>query len=334
MTFLRRPLHRSIFLGVLLVGPVLAQAITPAPPPAAPTEAVQFANGDVALAGSLLLPPGDGPFSGAILIHGSGTSARSNPWTSAYADALVRRGVAVLHPDKRGSGDSGGNWRTASFLDLADDAVAAVQWLRAHPRVDAANVGVIGFSQGGHIVPAAAARSPHVAFAVNVSGSVVPIDEQIRDEVVMMGERAGLTSSELVEVEAVLAAAENYARTGVGWSAYAEALSRARSGRMRGMEVVEGFASTPDDPAWEFLRVIGGFDPMEYWTQLEQPSLFLYGGQDTQLRIPKSIERIGDVLGPLNANTTVMLFNKNGHALYRDDALDFIATWIEVRGAH
>lgn len=49
---------------------------------------------------------------------------------------------------------------------LLTDAVRAVETLRAHPRVDAARVGVTGASQGGGIALAAAALADDVAAAV------------------------------------------------------------------------------------------------------------------------------------------------------------------------
>jgi len=311
---------------LLLASPLKAQQAGPV------TEEVQFSNGDLTLAASLLLPPGNGPFPGVVLVHGSGSSDRSNPWTLAYAEALVERGLAVLHPDKRGAGESGGSWQTASFLDLADDAIAAVNLLQAHPKVDAEQVGVIGFSQGGHIVPAAAARATSIAYVINVSGSTVPIMEQIGDEITKMGEREGLSEEDIATLESVHALGVRYALSGNGWDAYAEALAEAKKGRMGGKEVVEGFPTTEDSPAWGFLRTIGDFDPMVYWKELDVPLLFIYGGRDTQIRVQKSVNRIQDVLGPLELNYTLMLFNNNGHALYRKDALDFIATWIQRKG--
>lgn len=82
-----------------------------------------FANGDVRLAGVVLSAPGGGaPRPGAVIVHGSGTSGRTQAWAADFARGLAERGFAVLLPDKRGSGESGGDWRTASFADLADDA--------------------------------------------------------------------------------------------------------------------------------------------------------------------------------------------------------------------
>jgi len=293
---------------------------------------VTYTNGAVSLAATLELPPGPGPFPGVVIVHGSGTSTRSNPWTAAYAEALVERGVAVLHPDKRGSGASGGRWQEATFLDLADDALAGVEWLRAQPRVDPARVGVIGFSQGGHIVPAAAARSSAVAFVIDVSGSVVPIMEQIGDELRQLGAREGLTPEQLQEIGTIHGLGVHYALTGAGWEDYAAALDALRQSPVGTTEVVNGFPTEPDSPAWNFLRTIGDYDPLPYWREVSVPTLFLYGGRDENVDAFKSAKLIEDTLTQTGVPYSLLFFRNNGHALFRDDAMDFIARWIRDGG--
>lgn len=293
---------------------------------------VTYLSGEIKLAATLLTPKGSGPFPAVVVIHGSGTSTRSNAWTSAYADALVKRGVAVLHPDKRGSGKSAGNWLTASFLDLADDAIAGVELLRKDPRIDKSRIGVIGFSQGGHIAPAAATRSSSVAFVISVSASVVPMMEQIMDEVEMAAERAGLSKQQIDIVNDVNRKAIDAALSGESPQEYLDALAAAKSGPLKGNPVIEKFPTDPDHPSRTFVSSIGNFDPIPYWTKTTVPILFVYGGADTQIRIRKSIDRIDDTLGKAGRNYTLLLFRKNGHGIFREDLLDLMARWISNKG--
>jgi hypothetical protein len=295
-------------------------------------EYVEFANGDIRLAGTLLVPSGSRPFPAAVIVHGSGSSDRSNPWTSAYADALVERGIAVLYPDKRGSGESGGDWRDASFLELAEDAVAAIDVLSANSNVDASRVGLIGFSQGGHIIPVAASRAPSVAFVINVSGSVVPMMEQIGDELRLMAEREGLTKNEVAAIQSIHERAVHFVSTGGGWRAYADGLAEAKTGHLGETEVIKGFPTEPDSPGWTYLRTIGDFDPLPYWRDVDVPALFLYGGRDENVDVYKSADVIEESLTPDGLAYSLLLFRENGHALYREDAMDFIARWIRDGG--
>lgn len=327
---MRPPWPRLLSL-CLLVLPLSLQA-QPAAGNEPTSEEVAYTRGGVSLAATVHIPAGPGPFPALTIVHGSGSSDRSNPWTSAYATALVKRGVAVLHPDKRGSGASGGDWRAATFTDLAGDALAGVEVLRAHPRIDSTRVGVIGFSQGGHIVPLAATWSPDIAFVINVSGSVVPIMEQIGDEILRMGEREGLTEDELEALQALHELAVPYALSGEGWEAYADALAEAKASPMGGSDAVGGFPGAPDSPAWAFLRTIGDFDPLPYWREVEVPVLFLYGGRDENVDVFKSADVIEAELTPTGVAYNLLLFRNNGHALYRDDAMDFIARWVHDGG--
>ncbi len=293
---------------------------------------VTYESQGIPLVATLLLPEGPGPFPAVVLVHGSGSSDRSNPWTRAYAAALVERGIAVLHPDKRGSGASGGDWRQASIPDLAEDARAAVRVLQRHPFVDGQRVGLMGFSQGGDVVPLAATGVAEVAFVIDVSGSVVPLGEQIEDELLRMARRTGLTEQDLAHVRAIHEAALTHARTREGWEEYRAALAAARSAGLGGSEVLEGFPVEQDSWVWSFLAKIVDYDPLPYWRQLEVPALFLFGGNDENVDVAKSVDVIQRVLGSSNLSYGLLLFGKNGHALYREDALDFIARWIRDGG--
>ena len=326
-----RPLWSGCLLLCSLLLPFPVQAQPDAGVESIPEE-VAYTSEGVSLAATVLTPPGPGPFPAVVVVHGSGSSDRSNPWTSAYATALVERGVAVLHPDKRGSGASGGDWREATFADLAGDALAGVDVLRAHPRIDSARVGVIGFSQGGHVVPLAATRSPDVAFVINISGSVVPMTEQIGDEVRLMGEREGLTENELGALQALHERAVRYALSGEGWDAYAAALAEAEDRPMGRSDAVGGFPAAPDSPAWALLGTLGDFDPLPYWREVGVPALFLYGGRDENVDVFKSADLIEEELTPAGLAYSLLLFRNNGHALFRGDAMDFIARWIHDGG--
>jgi len=116
---------------------------------------VRFENTaqNIELAGMLFVPEGEGPFPAAVIIHGSGTSHRDSGWYLTLTQYLQENGVVVLLPDKRGSELSEGDWRTASFEDLATDSVAAVNFLKKQEETTISGIGVVGLSEGGHFAP-------------------------------------------------------------------------------------------------------------------------------------------------------------------------------------
>jgi hypothetical protein len=293
---------------------------------------VEFQSQGLTLAASLLLPAGEGPHPGIVIVHGSGTSPRSNPWTSAYAEAFARRGIAVLYPDKRGSGDSQGDWLQASFEDLARDALAAMERLLQEASVDPERTGLIGFSQGGDIVPIAATLSPKVQFVIDVSGSVVPILEQIGDEIRMGAVAEGVGAPGLEQLAQIHRRGCEYAVHGEGWSSYARELREAAQGPLKGTEALEGFPTDPKAPIWGFLRTVGDFDPLPYWRDVSVPVAFLYGHRDSNVDVAKSVRIIEENLMVAGASRSLLVFANNAHGLFRDDSLDYLARWIEDGG--
>jgi dienelactone hydrolase len=138
-------------------------------------EEVRFRSHGVDIAGTLTLPPGTGPFPGAVYVSGSGETLREE--AQYLGGHLVSRGIAVLAYDKRGVGQSGGGFPGSLATDdaistFADDAAAAARFLAAQPDVEATAIGLFGLSQGGWIIPVAAARAP-VAWALIQGGPTV-----------------------------------------------------------------------------------------------------------------------------------------------------------------
>jgi uncharacterized protein len=95
------------------------------------------------------------------------------------ADAFLSRGFATLCFDKRGVGQSTGQFinivpqnSIAAFEDLASDMAAGVALLRSRPEIDPNRIGLAGVSQAGWIVPLAAQKS-NAAFMLLLVGPTV-----------------------------------------------------------------------------------------------------------------------------------------------------------------
>ncbi len=109
-------------------------------------EQVRFRNGNVTLAGTLLLPPTKGRHPAIIFHEGSGDWTRDDTWFSRPVDLFLKHGIAVLLYDKRGVGGSTGDWHTSSYTDLADDLLAGVRLLKSRRDINPRQIGVRGFS--------------------------------------------------------------------------------------------------------------------------------------------------------------------------------------------
>ena len=147
-------------------------------------EAVTFRNesAQIRLAGTLTLPPGNGPFPAVLLITGSGAQDRDETIAGhkpflVLSDHLTRNGVAVLRVDDRGIGESEFGSIAATSKDLAGDVLAGARYLRGRADVDAKRVGLIGHSEGANIAAMVAADSSEVSFIVMLAGSGLPGDQ-------------------------------------------------------------------------------------------------------------------------------------------------------------
>jgi pimeloyl-ACP methyl ester carboxylesterase len=183
---------------------VLSRPQMPRPPFPYRSEDVKYENkaGGVTLAGTLTLPPGPGPFPAAILITGSGAQDRDETILGhkpflVLADALSRRGIAVLRVDDRGVGGSTGSTADSTSTDFAGDALAGVAFLKGRKGIDPRRIGLVGHSEGGIIAPIAASRSADVAFIVLMAGTGLPGAEILKAQGLLIWKAEGLSDSEL-----------------------------------------------------------------------------------------------------------------------------------------
>lgn len=141
-------------------------------------EEVSVLNKDanITLAGTFTYPEQGNNFPGVVLITGSGPQDRDESLLGhkpflVLSDYLTRHGIAVLRCDDRGIGKSTGNFKAATSIDFASDALAAIEYLKTRTEVDKKHMGLIGHSEGGIIAPMAANQSKDVSFIVLMAGT-------------------------------------------------------------------------------------------------------------------------------------------------------------------
>jgi uncharacterized protein len=147
-----------------------------------------FSSLDTQLAGRLIEPsaaaPGGRPL--VVMVHGSERTAALN---SPYAYSLAAQDITVFVYDKRGTGDSEGEY-TQNFELLAADAAAALAHAKSMTRGRFSRAGYFGGSQGGWVAPLAATRSDADFVAVGFGLVASPIEEdreQLISEVRALG---------------------------------------------------------------------------------------------------------------------------------------------------
>ncbi|MBN1247811.1 MAG: alpha/beta fold hydrolase [Anaerolineae bacterium] len=248
------------------------------------THPIHIANGATTLAGELIMPPGSGPFPTVVFTHGSGPETRER--RRLLADRFAQHDIAAVIYDKRGTGESTGDWYRASFDDLAADALAVVDVVADQPRINSGAIGLWGLSQGGWVVPLAASRSDQVAFAITASASGVSPSVQ-----------------ELYRWHNLL---RDLGYTGPTLDAALKAVR------------LQQDLNAADVPGVDdlFLGLDFGYDPVPALAHLAQPILAIWGAEDRVVPPHTSAVIFQETLrSRQHTDTTLKVFEGAGHSL-------------------
>jgi pimeloyl-ACP methyl ester carboxylesterase len=262
---------------------------TPQPPFPYRAEDVAYVNptSGLRLAGTLTLPPGAGPFPAVVLITGSGqqdldgTVFDHKPFL-VLADALTRKGVAVLRVDDRGVGGSqAGDLANATTRQFATDVEAGVAFLRTRQDIDPDRIGLIGHSEGGEIAPMVAAKDPRIAFLVLMAGPALDGVEMLVAQNRAIAEASGASAGEVAAMLKTKRAWFEAAR-----DARDDADARARLTTLmdrQGLPADSSQRAAVLALAMPWWRETFKSRPTEALRRVEVPVLAIDGGKDTQV---------------------------------------------------
>lgn len=282
------------------------------------TEAVSIPSGDVTLAGTLTSPRSRGRHPAIVLLHGGGAQTRDFFWVTHF---FARRGFTVLAYDKRGAGQSTGDWRTARAVDLSDDALAAVGYLRARPDIRSDRIGLYGSSAGGWTAPLTAARAAdRIAFVIVRSGSYLPERQNIIYEVEGDMRSAGYGDAQVVQMRTLhqLAIAVNDQDS---WEQFRAALADAQGAPWFDLaRLPRAVASWDTEHIADIQRFVEAqhrtdFDVLPTWGLLQMPVLYQVGGRDRYVPGPDSAARLREALSG-NRDATIILYPAGDHPMF------------------
>jgi pimeloyl-ACP methyl ester carboxylesterase len=313
MSLRMRYKHPTIVPVAAVVIVAVAFGLAAAQVPAATEREVTFRNGDVDLHGTLMLPPARRPCPAIVFLHGSGPHARAG--FRPYAEEFAKLGLVSLFYDKRGSGESGGSWITASLEDLAGDALAAVEYLRIEEAVDPELIGFWGVSQAGWVAPLAASRFEDIAFMIIASGGGASPRESELFSYEQQFARAGLTPDQRTQARNVLGAYFDYLATGRERAELIARLDEIRTGLLKPLaeELDRILPSEENRTSW---RWVATHDPKPYIESLTCPILLMFGEQDRNHPTTLAVERWREGLSKAgNGQVTIMVFPGAGHGI-------------------
>jgi pimeloyl-ACP methyl ester carboxylesterase len=290
---------------------------------------------------------------GVVLVAGSGPSDRNaaimghKPFL-VLADALTRRGMAVLRFDERGVGQSGGSQEGATSADLAGDVQAAVEALARRREVAAGEIGVVGHSEGGIIAPMVATRSDRVSFLVLLAAPGLPGDAILADQLDRRIRRQGanrrIRALQRGTQERIFEILKQDADSAAIASQLRKVMIQSRG--ISGEATINREVRRLMDP---WLRFFIAHDPRTTLRAVDVPVLALAGAKDQQVAPDTNQAAIAEALNAdANPDATVRTLDGLNHLFQTADtgapseygrieetfapaAIDVIADWIDAQ---
>lgn len=231
-----------------------------------------------------------------VLVGGSGPTDRTNGgYFDRLREALLGAGVVVLGYDKRGVGDSTGDWASATVDELAADARAAMRVVAAQPGVDHQRVGLFGHSEGGWVALRACAMGDCCFLVLNGCPAVPFVDAEIYALAI-----AGVEQRRAAELYDELRSA---AHAGADLSTANRILADAEDPQLR--EVLDRAGFVLDRDRWAQLRSWIDYTPGPDLRRLTASALVVYGEADPLTPIQASLTALGQLAPSAHTQTFV-----------------------------
>ena len=236
-------------------------------------------NGDITLAGTLTLPPGEGPFPAILLNSGSGPQDRHGNTPPSYmtnmfsimAQELAKVGIASLRYDERGVGESTGDYNAATLEDLLSDVDALIGLLQEHPQIDRDRIAMLGHSEGAYFAPLFQER---LQAMVLLAGSSISLDQLMIEQLEYQMQQPWLSAPEREMLQA--------------YQPLVEAVVAEAKGEQETSEVL------PMNLKW--LRQHMDLRPLDNIVKVQSPVLIVHGERDLKV-MPYHAEELEAALG-------------------------------------
>lgn len=270
------------------------------------------------LSGSIILPKkGTGPFPVVLFVQGDG----AQPYDAfGYYNYLWRhladKGIASYSWNKAGVGESTGSWLKQSMGDRADEVIAAIEVLKLRNDIAEHKIGLIGYSQGGWVLPLVAEKSDYPDFMILISGAVN-----------WLGQGDYLTKNRLTrkgfsetQIQQALVCNQHELQALQPTSIYKEYLQYHKTAPPE-CKAVAG--SQMSQERFEFVKLNWRSDAREGLARVQCPTLGVFGDQDINVDFAESAreyKRIFNESG--NANLTIKIYPDAQHSLFKNKTID------------
>lgn len=326
------------------------------------SEEVTFENtsAKIKLAGTLTLPENSWQAPAVILVSGTGPQDRNSELLGhkpflVLSDYLTRHGIAVLRYDDRGNGKSEGKFSTATTFDLAEDAMAAYDFLKNHKGINSKNISIIGHSEGGLIAPIVASKLKDLAFIVLLAGPGTSGEQILYQQTRLISLAEGGSEKEIAKDIKFISKIYAIAKSDASYKEAVVQIRKVYKRKTRFMSKEKIKANNLGETmremtiqqvlsAWfrEFLKT----DPTPYLKLVHCPVLALNGSKDLQVPPDPNLFKIEEILKKAgNKNVTTKELEGLNHLFqhcetgspteyfkieetFSEEAMKMVADWI------
>ena len=296
---------------------------------------IQFISNGIKLAGALTVPDSGGPFPGVLFLTGSGQVDRNENHKKMHMNAfyeisrhLARHGIASLRYDKRGIGQSEGDYWATGFHDRVKDAMSALRHLKQQENIQAEDVFLIGHSEGAFLSTRLAGDGADVAGIILLSGSVRKGEAVLKWQALQIAKGLRGINGFIIKMFHI-----NVAKA---QDKQINKIKQSKKDWFRQQLIVKVNA--------KWLREFLAYDPAEDLPRITVPILAITGSKDIQVD-PGDLEQMKSIVkapfeGHIIQNMTHVLRSEEGEpsiSKYKEEikkpvepkVLDLIVKWLE-----
>ena len=230
------------------------------------------------LSAEIILPSGEGPFPGVVFLHGSGPQPKDASRFSAHA--LADQGIASVIFDKRGVGQSAGEWQGADFEDFARDGIAVAEFLAS--RTNISYLGFYGHSQGGWIGPLAATMWEETSFVISSAGPAVSPAREAQWSFIFNARNNGATKEDIILIRQLVEAWHEGLRSAT-WDRYKSLLEEAKQNAWFEASGLQFLLYPPEPEHSKYYLPFMDYDPIPALVNLQVPLYSILSPDDESI---------------------------------------------------
>lgn len=273
-----------------------------------------------------------------IFVHGDGAMPyNAYGYYNIVWNELRKNGYAIFSWDKPGVGNSQGNWLQQSMKDRQSEVQAAIEFVKNNYDYSAKDIGLIGFSQAGWVVPAIARKTNNIGFAIGIGFATNWVDQ---------GEYYSVRKSKLsgeIEAQTITAIIRYreeivFLNTNPSYKDYIKYETQHPMSQERFQFVLKNYKS----------------DATKDYSQIDVPTLLIWGGDDENV---DAIHEYNLRRNNQNQNISTKIIPKANHSLlnsasykgqnfgvgswmklmwqdkeaFADGALEYLVYWLNLR---